>query len=369
MRRAARALLLASLAFPSLAAAQQVLKPTAEQGERSGNLEVRAGAGIDSNVLHDPQASQLGALLRVDLSGEIEPKKDLRLSLVAWFDEHLPQYTLNEVSVQPLVLWRRPLARHLAVRLGSFSEVHRELATFVVGTVLTHGAILLNDVAEHLAVGLEIPLGKFDIEVGPEGHAKYVFGTDSYGVYGVDGSVALRWVPLRAFAVRARYLFLYQDVKGLDLLNLKGVPTGVNRDLTLYTQQADLSVRGRPLPTLDLFLRYEYAHVTDNYLGYLTGNENRLVGGVRWDEDRHWVIDLVGRLVERDYPLRIPSNIDNQSSDLELEVLLDAEYWLHKHWGLFARYQFNGEVARPFGTIFLQHIAVAGVATRVGGSW
>ncbi len=364
-----RALLVVAIATLATSARADGVRSTVEQGERTGTSEVRAGGGIDSNVLHDPQATAQGALLRVDMTGEVEPTRDLRLSLTGWFDEHLPQYDLNEASVQPLVLYRRLLLPHLALRIGSASEYHRELMTWVEGTILTHGAVLLSDAAEHLAIGLEIPLGRFDVEIGTQGHAKYVWGTDVYGVYGADGSVALRWTPFHGFAARVRYLFLYEDVNGLQLLNLGGQESGVHRDLTLLTHQLDVTLRARPLATLDLMLRYEFDSITDNFVGYLTGTEQRVTTGLRWDDERRWVIDFSGRLVARDYPLRILPTVDNQVSDLEVELILDGEAWLSRHVGLFARYVFAGEVANPFGTIYLQHVAVVGVATRAGVTW
>lgn len=357
----------AALASP--ARAGDGLHATVEQGERTATVEVRAGGGADTNVLHDPQASAQGALLRVDVTGEVEPVRDLRVALTGWFDEHAPQFDLNEVSLQPLVLYRRLLLPHLGVKVGSSSEYHRELMTWVEGTILTHGAVLLSDVAEHLALGLEMPVGNFDFEIGSQGHAKYVWGTDTYGVYGVDGNAAIRWTPVHGLALRARYLFLYEDASGLTLLNLSGNDTGVHHDLTLFTQQADLTLRGRPLPTIDLMARYEFARITDNYLGYLTGFEHRVWVGLRWDDGRRFVVDLVGKLISRDYPLRKNPTVDNQVSDLEVEAIADGEWWAVKNIGLYVRYVFDGEIADPFGTIFLQHQIIAGLAVRGGVSW
>jgi hypothetical protein len=370
MRRSPRGLCawaLCALLAPSAVRAESVAK-TSDPGERSFDFKGWLGLGVDSNVLHDPQSSAQAALLRLALESEVEPRKDLRLNLSGWFEEHLPHYDLNEAYVQLLVMFRRRLTPRWGVRVGSYTEYHRELTTYVAGTILTHGSTLLNEVAEHATGALQARFGRFDLEVGPGGHAKWVGGTANYGVFGVDGSAALRWVPLAGLALRLRYLVLFEDVRGLALYDLAGDVTPAKLDLQLLTNQVDFQVRGRLRETVDLFLRYELAFIDDNFVGYLRSLEHRLIAGVRWEPERRWVIDCSGWLVQRGYPLRAPS-AENQNRDLELELIAEAELWLVKHFGLFARYQFDGEVANPFGLIYLRHAGLLGVVARAGARW
>jgi len=361
------AALLLVLSFPVGANAQEAATAPPPV-ERTCAVNVRAGAGVDSNVLHDPRADHQTALLRVDLTVDLEPARDLKLSLVGWFDQHLPLYDLNEAAAELLLMFRRPIYKQLYFKLGSFGEYRRELSTFFEGTVYTKGAFLLSDAAEHLSLGLEQRFGVLDIDVGVTGNVKDVRGTQAFDVFGVDGHIAFRLVPNRFVAIRLRYLFLFEDVRGLELFNLQGAPSGVTRDLALLTHQADLSMHVRPIEPLHLFLRYEFAAVDDDFVGYLYGQEHRLVGGLRFESEKRWVVDLSAKMVYRNYPLRDPA-ADNQNTDLPFEAIADVELKLHKHWALFVRYQFDGEAANPFGLIYLRHAAIAGVAARARGSW
>ena len=354
---------------------------TAADGDRSVNAELRVGAGIDTNVKHDPGATVQSSLLRLDGSLDADLTHNLKLGFVGWFDQRLGPdspllgpnqtiYDLNETSLQLIVMYRRPLTERLSLQIGSFSEFHRELTNWVEGKILTTGAQLLNDVAEHTTVGIEAALGPFDLDVGGAGHAKYVWGTDTYGSYGVDGHVSLRYLPIPKLALRLRYQFLFQDLVGFELRDLVGNPTNMDRNLLVYTNELDFTIRGRPVPFLDLFLRYEFADIVDNDVGYLSGQEHRVLGGLRFDDERRWVVDFAGRMVARNYPYRIVTGtIDNQQGVIEIELLADAELWLVRYFGIFARYQFNLESANPFGLIYTQHMALLGVGGRVAKSW
>jgi hypothetical protein len=340
----------------------------AEADGRSWSLELRAGPGIDTNVLRDPQATTQAALVRVEVESELSPARDLQLTFSGWFEQHLPHYEVNETSLELFLVYRRPIIGRLSIVLGSLSLYHRELTNFVEGTVLTHGSELLSQAAEHASVGLELRFGRLDLTLGGDGHAKTVSSFESFDVYGVDGTVALRWIPLAALSLRLRYMFLFEDVHGLTLLDVTGQPTGVQSDLWIRTHQVDFMARARPLSWLSFFARYELAFVDDNYLGYLYGNEHRVVTGLRIDPEGRWVVDLSGRMFLRSYPLRVASP-DNQTTDLPFDAVADVELWLHRHWGLFVRYELSGENAAPFGTVFIRHTVVAGVASKAGIEW
>jgi hypothetical protein len=329
---------------------------------------MRVGGGFDSNVLHDPQASAQSGMLRVDLDTELEPTPYLQIGLVGWFDQHLPYYLLNETNLELLFLFRRPIARRLAIKVGSLSAYHRELTTFVEGTIYTRGSTLLGELAQHASLGLDILLGAVEIEIGGQGHIKDVSGTVAFDIYGVDANVALRWVPNRFVSLRLRYQFLYEDIDGIELHALDGKALAPKAVVHLYTQQGDLTLRTRPIASLDLYTRYEISYGTDDQTHYLDGLEHRLVGGLRFEPEQRWVVDVIGKLIERDYWFRHPNEF-NQNTDLTIEIIADVELWLHRNWGLFARYQFDAENATPAGTIYVRHSGFAGVAARTRIQW
>ena len=338
------------------------------ESERSWSLEARLGGGIDTNVLRDPEASAQAALVRVDVDSELQIGHRLLVNFDGWFEEHLPYYDRSEGDAQLLALYRRPLGSRFSLRLGSYGEYQRVLTTYVEGTVLIHGATQLQDLGEHVSVGFGVRLGKFDLELGGQGHLKAITGGESFNVYGIDGELALRWVPTQWMSLRLRYLFLFEDVIGLTLYDLDGVPVGFSHDLHVRTHQLDVTMRFRPIEPLDLFVRYELAAIEDNYVGYLLGQEHRVVAGLRFEPERHWTVDVGAKLVVRNYPLRHPA-IDNQTRDLPFEVRADVIAWLHKSWGLYVRYELTGDHAEPFGLVFLRHTALAGITARTGVKW
>lgn len=350
---------------PALAAPS--LRP-ADPEEQRWSLQARLGAGVDTNVRHDPEASTQAALARAELDSELQLGRRLQVHLSGWFEEHLPFYELNETDAQLLVLYHRPLGQRWSLRIGSYGEYQRELATYVEGTVLIHGSTLLSTLAEHASLGFGVRLGQLDLAFSGQGHLKAVSGEPSFNVYGIDGSAALRWVPTHYLSLRLRYLFLFENVSGLELRDLDGAPAGLRHDLHVRTHQLDLTMRARPIETLDLFARYELAFIDDNYLGYLYGQEHRVVAGLRFELERRWVVDVAGKMILRNYPLRRGA-IDNQTRDLPFELIADVGLWLSRHVGLFARYELGGEDARPFGQVYVRHSAVAGVAARTAVTW
>jgi hypothetical protein len=292
----------------------------------------------------------------------------LLIDLNGFLEEPPPHFDLDEMSVQLVTLYRLPIRKRWTLRIGAHSAYQRELTNYVEGTLQIHGAVRLSTFGEHAFVGAGLKLGRFDLEAGAQGHLKVVTGAENFNVYGIDASMALRWVPLRQLAFRLRALYLFEVLSGLTLLDLDGMEAGFSHNLNVRTEQVDFTVRGRPLESLDLFARYEFSYLEDNYVGYLLGTEHRLVTGVRYATERYWVFDLLGKLVQRNYPLRRP-NIDNQVSDLGWEATADVECWLHKHVGVFGRYDVSGETASPFGVLFVRHAIIAGVAARMVRAW
>lgn len=323
------------------------------------DVELRLGAGIDGNVLRDRQASQQAALLRVDAAATVEPTGALHLGLSGMVEQALPagaDARFTEADLEALLLYRRPLlpGGRLELRLGALGEYGRTRTLFVESLVSQQGIVVLNQLGQHLLLGLRGRLGRVDLEGGVQGNYKWTEGVGSYHGAGLRASLGARLYVGEGVALRARYEYQLRYLNGLELLGAAGP------DVHLHTNRVGLGahVQHRVFEGSAL---YEYGRVLDDRIGSFAGDEHRAQLSAQVELFGLWRIEAAGRLIYRGFTERRPEQ-GLQTSDLQTGVTIDTRLWVwRRHLGVFLRYDFSYVEAPPTDQVIPRHVALGGL--------
>jgi hypothetical protein len=336
--------------------------PSEEGTEYS--LILRAGAGADTNVLRDPDASARGALLRADLRGEAEPLPELHLLADGVFEGDVADQFIYQGEGSFIADYHRALGEVLALRLGSISQFLREPTVFVEGQVLRTGAALRTEVGERLSAQTEAALGPLDVDLGGRGEVTSVSGIENFTLFDAGLSAGLRVIALESLlSLRARYTFDAETLSGLPTRDLDGeiLPGAPSASLGVHGIRG--AVRLSPASWFNAALHADQEWYVENGPGFLSG-DRQLVRAELYFERGPLAAELAGELGLRRYPTRHPT-LDNPASERTIDAWLDVDVWLGRHFGIYVRYQIEQVSADPGGQIFIRHLISIGPAGRV----
>ena len=335
---------------------------TTTQGWRG---RLRVGAGADSNVFHDFDATRQAALLRLDGYVETDPIRKLRLKLEANFEQNTSITALNEGEVLLNAGYFHKLSDALRLSLGSRSVYRRDLAVFSLGRLVEgNHAALRSELGQHLIGALTYQLGRLDIEGSVRGDAKRTFDAEVYSMLGIETAFVLRWIPTSWVAVGARYGYTFRDFSGLVAPNPSGEIVAQSRDLALSIHGARASVRLYPMEGLWLSLGYDLELFADNFLGYFDGEQHRGRAAVVIDSGNRIIFEVSAELVHRSFPMPTAPAV-NRFSNTIATGFVDLEYWLTSAFGAYARYAVEHDAADSEGTLFIRHVVTVGPAGRL----
>lgn len=330
-------------------------------GLTAWDVELRLSAGVDGNVLRDRAASRQAALLRLDAAANVQPAPALHLSLGGTLEQALPAALdlgarFTEADLEALLLYRRPLlpGGRLELRLGALGEYGRMRTLFVESLVSQQGIVVLNQLGQHLLVGLRGRVGRADLEGGVQGNYKWTEGVGSYHGAGLRASLGARFFLGAGFAVRARYEYQLRYINGLELLG----PAGPDVHLHVNRVGVGAHLQRRIFEGAAL---YEYGRALDDRAGVLSGDEHRAQVSAAIELFDLWRLEAAGRLTYRSYPERRPEQ-NLQTSDLQAGASLDTRLWAwRRRLGVFLRYDFSYVDAQPTGQTIPRHAALFGL--------
>jgi hypothetical protein len=357
------------------AAAQSASPPSFPLEDKEPRLVIgRLGAGADSNVLRDPDASAHGLLLRGDIRGEWEPIADLRLIADGAFEGDVastPSF-IYETVAGLLATYRMTLIGDLALSIGSFSEYAREPSVFLAGRIIASGAALRTELSERLSPILSYAIGPIDLEAGARGELEHVEGLEEFDEVGIEAIGGVRWIVVpRFFSLRARYTYDRQIYRGLAARDLLGdvLPNGNGVRLGIHGVRA--SARFHPLSELTMSLHLDQEWIGDAAAGFLSGNRQRARAEV-FLEAGPLTSEIAAELALRRYTQRAPiretpvNGLDftDPMSEATLDAWVDSDIRVTKVFGIYLRYQIQRVSANPPGLIFLRHAVTFGPSLR-----
>lgn len=329
------------------------------------------GVGGDSNINLSQFGSKLAPLSSVDLVGQVQPTKRLRISGQVSYDKNLPSALPGTGGGELFVGYMRALPGDLQLRVSGQLGLRRDRSVFADGLILENTSALQSNFEGRMAALLAYRIGPFDIEGGTqintEAQRSNAVNANLRGINLIGG---LRYTLRDRVALRARYSYEFTDTRGLSARNLAGGLDLVVRPLLMAVNRFRISARTRVGSKSSVFVRYDYVNSSDDYSGHLDSHEHVAFLASSFDYET-LSLDANAELATRDFYRRTAS-VDNNGSDTTVSGGLRADAWIlptpagTSRLGVFAHYRLEVVSASPTGLIFARHIAVVGVAAKFG---